>query len=210
MHQHLKDIIYRGASLAVAKKAIIMIHGRGATPESILGLSSYLDLGDFALLAPRAAQHSWYPYSFMAPEQQNEPGLSTALTVLEEVVTELRTANFAYEDIYFLGFSQGACLASEYVARHGRKYGGLFAYSGGLIGADLDLSKYTGTFDGMPVLLGCSDTDAHIPLARVKETTAYFQEAGATVTERIYPNGAHTVFEDEIKHTNAILAKAAT
>lgn len=210
MHQHTKDITYRGLPLAVAKKAMIMIHGRGATPESVLGLSTYLELEGFALLAPRATQSTWYPYSFMAPVSQNEPGLSSALKVLDGLVTEVREADIADEHIYFLGFSQGACLASEYVAQNGQQYGGLFVYSGGLIGAELDTSKYKGGFSGMPVLLGCSDTDAHIPLARVKETTAYFQEAGAEVTERIYPNGAHTVFEDEIERTNAILAKART
>ncbi|HKK74737.1 MAG TPA: dienelactone hydrolase family protein [Saprospiraceae bacterium] len=210
MHQHTKDITYRGLPLAEAKKAMIMIHGRGATPESVLGLATYLELDDFALLAPRATQGTWYPYSFMAPVSQNEPSLSSALSVLDGVVTEIRAADIADEHIYFLGFSQGACLASEYVAQKGQKYGGLFVYSGGLIGAELDTSKYKGDFSGMPVLLGCSDTDAHIPLARVKETAAYFQEVGAEVTERIYPNGAHTVFEDEIEQTNAILAKART
>jgi phospholipase/carboxylesterase len=210
MHQHIRDITYRGLSLASAKKAMIMLHGRGATPESILSLSNYLALDDFALLAPKATQSTWYPYRFVAPVEQNEPSLSSALQVLEEVVDEILAANIAAPNIYFLGFSQGACLASEFVARRGQRYGGLFVYSGGLIGAELDRSNYQGTFDGMPVLLGCSDTDAHIPLARVKETTAYFQEAGAQVTERIYPNGAHTVFDDEIERTNAILAEAAT
>lgn len=208
MHLHHKDITYRGLPLAEAQKAMIMIHGRGATPESILDLSSYLELNDFALLAPRANQHTWYPYSFMAPTQQNEPSLSSALQVLEALVEEIRSANIAARNIYFLGFSQGACLASEYVARNGQSYGGLFVFSGGLIGAELDTSNYQGSFAGMPVLLGCSDTDAHIPLARVKETTTYFKKAGATVTERIYPNGPHTIFEDEIERTNAILAEA--
>ncbi|MEM6379806.1 MAG: hypothetical protein AAF705_16505 [Bacteroidota bacterium] len=107
-----------------------------------------------------------------------------------------------------MGFSQGACLASEYVAQNAQQYGGLFVYSGGLIGAELNKANYSGDLQGTPIILGCSDWDAHIPLQRVKESTATFQEMGGNVTERIYPNGAHTIYEDEIELTNAVLDQA--
>lgn len=208
MHTHKKAITYQGLPLAEASKAMIMIHGRGATPDSILGLASHLQLEGFALLAPAATQHTWYPYSFMAPVAQNEPSLSSALERIDEMVKEVLASGIPAENIYFLGFSQGACLASEYVARNAQQYGGLFVYSGGLIGAELDKDNYQGDFQGMPVIIGCSDRDAHIPLQRVKESTALFQEMGAQVTERIYPNGAHTIYEDEIELTNTVLGKA--
>lgn len=208
MHTHKKAITSQGLPLAQADKAMIMIHGRGATPDSILGLASHLQLEDFALLAPEATQRTWYPYSFMAPAAQNEPSLSSALDRIDEMVKEVLASGIPAENIYFLGFSQGACLASEYVARNAQQYGGLFVYSGGLIGAELDTANYQGDFQGMPVIIGCSDRDAHIPLQRVKESTALFQEMGAQVTERIYPNGAHTIYEDEIELTNAVLGKA--
>ncbi len=208
MHTHKKDITYQGQPLAQASKAIIMIHGRGANPDSILGLANYLQLDDFALIAPAATQRTWYPYSFMAPVVQNEPSLSSALELIDAVVQEALAAGLQTENIYFLGFSQGACLASEYVARNAQRYGGLFVYSGGLIGAELNKENYQGDFQEMPVIIGCSDRDAHIPLQRVKDSSAVFAEMGAQVTERIYPNGAHTIYEDELELTNEVLGES--
>lgn len=208
MHTHKKDITHQGMPLEQASKAMIMIHGRGANPVSILGLADYLKVEGFALLAPAATQNTWYPYSFMAPIAQNEPSLSSALELVDQAVQEALSAGIKAENIYFLGFSQGACLASEYVARNAQQYGGLFVYSGGLIGAELNKTNYSGDLEGTPIILGCSDRDAHIPLQRVKESTATFQEMGGNVTERIYPNGAHTIYEDEIELTNAVLEKA--
>lgn len=190
-----------------AEKAMILIHGRGATADSILELAGHLRVEGFALLAPQAAGYTWYPYSFMAPVEQNEPGLSTALEVISQIVKDITDAGIAPEDIYFLGFSQGACLASEYLARNAQRYGGAFLYSGGVIGDAINRANYQGDFRGTPVLLGCSDVDPHVPLRRVKDTTAIFKEMGAEVTERIYPNAPHTVFEDEIEITNHILSK---
>lgn len=207
MHTHKKDISYQGQPLAQASKAIIMIHGRGANPDSILGLASYLKLDDFALIAPAATQRTWYPFSFMAPVAQNEPSLSSALELIDAAVQEALAAGIQTKNIYFLGFSQGACLASEYVARNAQRFGGLFVYSGGLIGVELNKENYQGDFQGMPVIIGCSDRDAHIPLQRVKDSTALLQEMGAQVTERIFPNGGHTIFEEEIELTNEVLGK---
>lgn len=208
MHRHHKNVTTAGLPLAEAKKAMIMIHGRGATAGSILEVAGHLEVERFALLAPQAAGNTWYPFSFMAPVARNEPGLSTALDVISQIVQDVNHAGIAPEDIYFLGFSQGACLTSEYLARNARRYGGAFLYSGGLIGEKIGRSNYKGDFSGAPILLGCSNMDPHVPLRRVKDTSAIFREMGAKVTERIYPNGPHTIFEDEIEITNHILSGA--
>ena len=205
MHVHQKNIAKGGLALTDAKKVMIMVHGRGSNPDTILNLSKHLKVKDFALLAPRAKDNTWYPFSFMAPTDQNEPGLSSALQVLNELVEEVIALGFDTKDIYFLGFSQGACLASEFVARNAKRYGGVFIYSGGVIGQEIDKSNYHGDFSGTPILIGCSDVDAHIPLKRVKDTTALFLEMNADVTEEIFPNAPHTIFEKEIKLTNEIL-----
>ncbi|MEM9718570.1 MAG: phospholipase [Bacteroidota bacterium] len=207
MHRHTKEVVSRGNPLETALKAMIFVHGRGATPESILGLADELEVSDFALLAPRASAQTWYPYSFLAPIPQNEPGLSTGLGVINQIVTDVVTAGISRSNLYFLGFSQGACLVSEYLARNAQIYGGAFIYSGGVIGPRVDKSNYGGDFGGTPILIGCSDIDAHIPLQRVKESTQVFEELGATVDEQIYSNGAHTIFMDEIQRTNRILTK---
>lgn len=207
MHQHTKNIVAAGKPLAEAQKAMIMIHGRGANAQSILGLSNEIKVEDFALLAPQAAQNTWYPFSFMAPVAQNEPGFSTALDVLDALLADVKAAGISSENIYFVGFSQGACLTAEFVARNADKYGGVFILSGGVIGETLDKSNYKGDFQGTPILLGCSDVDAHVPLSRVQESTQLFKEMGAETTERIYPNAPHTIFEDEIQIMNEILSR---
>ncbi len=206
MHRHTKNIVAGGVPLDRAKKVMVMVHGRGATAESILSLAEYLEVEGLALLAPQASRNSWYPYSFMAPTDQNEPGLSTGLEVLGAMLEDIRLAGFKEEDIYFMGFSQGACLVSEFVTRNAARYGGLFVLSGGLIGDQLDESNYKGSFKGMPVLLGCSDVDPHIPLRRVNETASILERMGAEVKKKIYPNGPHTVYEDEINEMNKMLA----
>lgn len=205
MHQHTKNIKTAGASLEEASKAMIMVHGRGALAEGILSLSNHLKVKGFALLAPQADQRTWYPFSFMAPKENNEPGLSTGLEVLKELVEDVKGAGIEAENIYFLGFSQGACLMSEFVARNAEQFGGVFVLSGGLIGENLDTSNYKGDFNGTPIFLGCSDVDPHIPLARVKESVEVFQDMGAEVILKLYPNGPHTIYEDEIKEVNSIL-----
>lgn len=208
MHRHSKNVVKAGKPLDEAKKAMIMIHGRGATAESILSLSEHLQVKDFALLAPQATANTWYPRSFMAPVEQNEPGLSSGLEVIGSVVQDILDAGLSTKDIYFLGFSQGACLSSEYIARNANLYGGAFILSGGVIGAEINKSNYSGSFGSTPVLIGCSDVDAHIPLQRVHDTTAILTEMGAELTERIYPNAPHTIFDDEIQIANQILAAA--
>ncbi len=188
-----------GVPVAEARKVMIMVHGRGADARDILQLAPYLETTDAAFLAPQATGHSWYPYSFLAPIADNEPGISSGLAVLKELVDAQLAAGFAPEQIYLLGFSQGACLALEFAARNPRPYGGVFGLSGGLIGPPGTPRNYPGNFGGAPVFLGCSDVDSHIPKARVLETADVLTRMGAAVTTRLYPNAPHTILEDEIE-----------
>jgi phospholipase/carboxylesterase len=205
MHIHTKEISTAGTDLEKAQNVLIMVHGRGATAPTILQLADHLDLTGFALQAPQAKQYSWYPYSFMAPQAQNEPGLSSGLQVLTDMVADLMAAGFSSKQIYFLGFSQGACLVSEFVARNATEYGAVFIYSGGLIGAQMSRDLHRGDLSGTPILMGCSDRDPHIPLERFEESAQVFAEMGAQVQKRLYPNGPHSVYPDEIERSNEIL-----
>ncbi len=197
-----------GADLDEAAAAVILIHGRGASAANILGLADAIERQEVAFLAPDAAASTWYPHSFLAPLEQNEPWLSSALRRVEALVAEVTQAGIPPEKIVVAGFSQGACLASEYVARHAQRFGGLVAFSGGLIGsADGDgrsphdkAFEYDGSLDGTPVFLGCSDVDAHIPVERVHESARVLEALGASVIKKIYPGMAHTIIDDEIRH----------
>jgi predicted esterase len=187
-----------------------MIHGRGASPQSILSLSHVLDRPDFTYLAPGAVGSTWYPYSFLSERTQNEPYLSSALSLVGSVVTSLvEEAEVPAHKIVLLGFSQGACLSSEWVYRNPQRYGGLIVYSGGLIGPLGTVFSGAGSLDGTPVFLGCSDVDSHIPEARVQETAVALDALGAAVTARIYPGMGHLVNEDEIAEGQRILDQVA-
>jgi predicted esterase len=188
-----------------ARAAVIMIHGRGAGAADILGLAQVIDRANIAWLAPEAANRTWYPLPFTAPTAANEPWLSSALGVVGRLVGEIEAAGLPLERIVLLGFSQGACLVSEYAARNPRRYGGVVALSGGLIGERIDPAAYRGSLVDTPVFFGCSDVDPHIPLARVQESTAVFRALGGDVTERIYAGAAHTVVADEIAAVQALL-----
>ncbi len=204
---HNLQVTYAGKKLQEAGKALIMIHGRGASSADILSLAAHLDVNDFALIAPQATNHSWYPYSFMTPIQSNEPWLGSAISLLKQIVSEVTNAGITNDNLFFLGFSQGACLTLEYVTRHARKYGGVIAFTGGLIGETLNRSLYKGDFAGTPVFIGSSDPDPHVPVNRVKETTAILKEMNADVVEKIYPGMGHTINQDEINRANNILLK---
>lgn len=201
-------LLTAGRPTAEARGALILIHGRGATAESILDLAEYLRHPALAYLAPQAAGNTWYPYSFLEPAARNEPYLSSALARVGAVVAEVEAAGIPAERIFLGGFSQGACLAGEYVARNARRYGGLIAFSGGLIGPAGTPRDYAGSLDGTPVFLGCSDVDPHIPLGRVEETAAVLARLGARVDKRIYPRLGHTINQDEIDAAAALLAAA--
>lgn len=199
-----------GLPLGKAPAAVVMVHGRGATAESILTLADELGQPGLTYLAPQAAGYSWYPYSFLAPMEKNEPGLSSALEVLEGLLAKLEAEGIPAERTVLLGFSQGACLTSEFAARHAKRYAGLVALSGGLIGPPGTPRDYSGlfgsgSFDGTPIFLGCSDVDPHIPEARVRESAEVFRRMGAQVTERIYPRMGHTVNEDELSWVSDLL-----
>jgi phospholipase/carboxylesterase len=199
MYTHSKQIITAGTPIAQAKKALIMLHGRGASANSIMSLSGHLTLPETAIVAPQATQHSWYPYSFMAPVENNEPALSSALTVIDEVVNDIVTQGISKDNIYFLGFSQGACLTLEYVARHGDTYGGVIAFTGGLIGEELNTTNYSGDFGGTPILISTGDPDPHVPLSRVEESVAQFKAMNANVLLKVYKGRPHTIIEEELE-----------
>lgn len=178
---------------------MLMVHGRGATAESILTLADLLDVPGFAFLAPQAVDNTWYPNRFLAPLSANEPWLSSALALLEDTMATLAGSGVSVERTILLGFSQGACLVLEFVARHARRYAGVAGLSGGLIGPDNVLRDYPGSLDGTPVFLGCSDVDPHIPAPRVAHTAEVLTRLGASVTTRIYPGMGHTINDDELE-----------
>ncbi|NTS39909.1 dienelactone hydrolase family protein [Flavisolibacter sp. BT320] len=196
---HTKNTVSGGKSLQQNSKVLVMIHGRGGSAADILSLASHLDVADFSLVAPQATNHTWYPYSFLAPPAQNEPWLSSALQVLKEVVADLHEQGIPDGQIYFLGFSQGACLTLEFVTRNATRYGGVVAFTGGLIGDKIYPQNYTGDFSGTPVFIGTSDPDPHVPVERVYATANILKNKGAIVTEKVYAGMGHTISHDEIE-----------
>jgi predicted esterase len=194
-----EPLVWAGRRPDQAAAAMVMVHGRGATAESILELRHEWGHPELAYVAPQAADGSWYPYRFLAPEEQNEPGLSSGLARIGEALAELEAAGIPPERTILLGFSQGACLTLEFAARHARRYGGVAGLSGALIGPPGSVRDYAGSFAGTPVLLGCSDRDPHIPRPSVDETAEVMGRMGAAVTERIYPAMGHTVNAEEME-----------
>ena len=194
-----QPVLTAGVPLAQARAAMLMVHGRGASAEDILSLALDLRHTDFAYLAPQAAQNVWYPHRFMEPIASNEPWLTSALAKLAGILSQIAAAGIPPEQTMLLGFSQGACLSLEFAARNAHRYGGLVGLSGGLIGPDGTPRAYPGSLGGTPVFLGCSDTDPHIPQTRVDESAEVLRALGGEVTERIYPNMAHTVNRDELQ-----------
>lgn len=191
-----QPVLRRGPAPAQARRAVILIHGRGDSAAGILGLE--FDVADVTWVAPQAADHSWYPYSFLAPIERNQPGLDSGLSVIGALLDSLAAEGVGPERVLLMGFSQGACLAQEFAARHARRYAAVVGLSGGLIGPPGTLRDYAGTFDATPVFLGCSDIDPHIPVERVRESADVFRRMGASVDERIYPRMGHTVNADEV------------
>ena len=191
-------MLHYGAPVESARRAAIFIHGRGASAEDILGIAPELGADDVAYLAPQAAGNSWYPYSFLSPIPQNEPGLTSALGVISGLVSDLASHGHDSERVIILGFSQGACLALEFAARNARRYAAVVALSGGVIGPPGTPRDYPGSMEDTPVFLGCSDIDAHIPLERVRESADLFRRMQARVDERIYHRMGHTINADEL------------
>ncbi len=204
-----QPVLAAGAPLASARAAVVLVHGRGATAESILTLAPAIAVPDVAYLAPQAAGGAWYPYGFMSPVAQNEPGIGSGMRTIERLLEQVAAGGVPPERTVLLGFSQGACLASEYAARHARRYGGVVALSGGLIGPAGTPRDYAGSLGGTPVFLGCSDVDGHIPAQRVRESAEVLGSLGGAVDLRLYPGMGHTVNDDELDAVRAIVAGAA-
>ena len=188
---------------------MILVHGRGGSAEDILNLSQQFNLSAFAYVAPQAQGNTWYPESFLAPLERNEPGLSSGLQMIDDIVNTLGEQGIPPENIVLGGFSQGACLTLEYVARNARRYGGVFAFSGGLIGPEGTPRDYPGELDGTPIFIGCSDVDSHIPLKRVEDSADILAGHGAKVDKRIYPQMGHTINEDEILAVQKMLQEVS-
>jgi predicted esterase len=195
-----------GAPLQQARGAMVMLHGRGATAESILTLSASLNAPDFSYLAPQAGNNSWWPYSFLADIPKNEPGISSAMQAVEDVLQRVVAGGVPPERTVLLGFSQGACLAAEFAARHAQRFGGVVSLSGGLIGPDGTPRNYTGSLTGTRVFLGCSDIDAHIPAERVRLTAKVLEQLGGSVDMQLYPGMGHTINDDELDAVRSIMA----
>ncbi len=201
-----QPVLAAGEPLESAKAAMIMLHGRGASAEDILSLAAELNQPGFLYLAPQAAGYSWYPNSFLAPLSSNEPGISSGLAVIEALLEHLADAGIGPEHTILLGFSQGSCLTLEFATRHARRYGGVAALSGGLIGPDGTKWIYPGSFQGTPIFLGCSERDRHIPKARVQLSAQILQQQGGSVTAPLYPHMGHTINEDELEAVRAMMA----
>ena len=204
---HKKNIQTAGKSLQEANKVLIMIHGRGADARDILGIASHLNVQEYALFAPEATNNTWYPYSFMAQPEQNEPWLSSTLNLLKETVHGAMEQGISANNIYFLGFSQGACLALEFVARNAERYGGVVALTGGLIGDKIDPDNYSGNFGGTPIFMGTGNPDPHVPIQRVRESAKILEKMNAEVHLKVYDGKAHSVSQDEIEKENRLVFK---
>lgn len=204
---HILDIKKGGKSLNEAEKALIMIHGRGGSAQDILSLSQHLNVKDYALLAPQATNGTWYPFSFIAPVEQNEPWLSSAIETIGKTVKIALDAGIKAENIYFFGFSQGACLTLEFLARNAQQFGGAAAIIGGLIGEKINHENYKGDFAQTPIFLGTSNPDFHVPVERVYATANILREMNADVTEKVYANFGHSINQEEIELANTLIFK---
>jgi len=202
---HTKKVVTAGKNIDETDKVLILIHGRGGSAEDILSLAAHLNTKDYALLAPQATNNTWYPTSFLAAPSVNEPWLSSALQIIDEVVADVVSKGILKENIFLGGFSQGACLTLEYVTRNAGRYGGVVAFTGGLIGDKIYSENYSGDFDGTPIFIGTSDPDPHVPVTRVNETTGILESMHAKVTTKIYPNMGHTISRDEIEKANTLI-----
>ncbi|MEO6683576.1 MAG: dienelactone hydrolase family protein [Ginsengibacter sp.] len=202
---HQKNIQSAGKSLKEADKVLIMVHGRGADARDILGLATHFNVSDYALLAPEATNHTWYPFSFMAKPEQNEPWLSSALDLLKDVVDKAIAQGISAENIYFMGFSQGACLTLEFITRHAQKYGGVAAFTGGLIGDKINMENYSGDFNGTPIYIGTGNPDPHVPVDRVRESEQILKEMNADVHVQVFDGRPHTITQQEIDEANRLI-----
>lgn len=198
----MDKVIEKGHPLGQAKKAVILIHGRGGTAESILSLSSYLNLTDYAILAPQANGNTWYPFGFMASDEGNFIALQSSLRIVNELFEKVVKSGISTENIFLVGFSQGACLCLEFVARNAQRLGGVVAFTGGLIGGNLQPEKYQGDFKGTPIVIGSSERDFHVPSSRINESADLLRKMGADVSVKLFDDSDHTIRAEEIALAN--------
>ena len=202
---HGQPVLHQGAALDQAAGAVILLHGRGASASDMISLAGEIYDPELAYLAPEAAGHTWYPNSFLAPLAQNEPWLSSALRKIKDIAASIVSSGIPRRKIVVAGFSQGACLATEFIARHADQYGGLIAFTGGLIGPPGTHFQYPGSLKGTSVFLGSGDPDPHVPWQRVEASARVLSGMGATVTLRRYPGMPHTISEAEIESARPII-----
>ncbi len=200
-----QPLVTGGTGLEDANAAAILVHGRGATARSILQMGNEFHQPGLALLAPQAAGNTWYPNPFTAPVESNEPGRSSGLAAIEDALDQIQDAEIPTNRVLVLGFSQGACLASEFVVRNPTQYGGLAALSGGLIGETIETEAYEGDLAETPAFLGCSNRDPHIPAQRVHETATVLKQLNADVETRLYQDMGHGVNEDELQYVSEMV-----
>ncbi len=203
---HSYNIIEKGSPLNKAKNALILVHGRGATAHDILSLAAIFTDETWYIAAPQATNYIWYPYSFMAPVEQNEPWLSSAIDILHKLLQNIQE-NLPADNIYLMGFSQGACLTAEVAARFARRYGGVVSFTGGLIGSELQLENYKGHFNGTSIYLSNGNNDPHIPLSRSFETQLQLKRMGANLELDIFPDRPHTIIEQELEKAKTLIFK---
>lgn len=204
-HQE-SEIFEHGASLSRAKAAMIMVHGRGAMAKGMFPLADTFAQPDFHYVAPQAQHHTWYPHSFLEPREKNQPGISSGLQLVYDLLESIAEDGIPKEKIILLGFSQGACLATEFIARHPQKLGGVVALSGGLIGPSINQEHYSGSMAQTPVFIGCSDNDPHVHKKRIDETVTVFERLNADVNKQIYKGMGHTISEEEIQVIRGMMA----
>lgn len=205
-----QPVLIEGAPLKDAEVVMIMLHGRGATADSMLSLVNEFAQPNVAYIIPQAKQNTWYPYRFIEERRKNEPGITSGMQMIDYLIDETKKHGFVEKEIILLGFSQGACLALDYAARNPQKYGGVIGLSGGLIGKQLDYKDFSGNLEHTPIFLGCSDVDFHIPIDRVHETKKIFKLLNGSVTLKIYPDMDHTINKDEIEHVIKIIHGTVT
>lgn len=200
-----ENTVTAGVPVDHATKVLIMVHGRGARAEHMIPLRQFLAVKGAAVFAPQAPGDIWYPYSFLEPQELNQPALDNALRIIDSLVNDIAADGIPVKNIYFLGFSQGACLILEYATRNARRYGGIVAFTGGLIGKELVMENYKGDFKETPVLITTGYTDTHVPLTRVKESGGVMQKMNAVIKIMAYPNKQHAITDEEIQLANSII-----
>jgi phospholipase/carboxylesterase len=208
MPGHKKNIRVAGVDIAKAESVLLMLHGRGGTADDIISFTYHLKITAATyIIAPQATNNSWYPNSFLAPVAKNQPWLNSALDMLGGIIADIEAKGFNSKQVYIMGFSQGACLSLEFAARNPKKYGGVIAFTGGLIGEVLNIENYSGGFEKTKIFIGNSDQDPHVPLERSEESKSIMENLGADVTLKVYPGMGHTINQDEIEWVNKNILK---